>query len=151
MTTSGDTLSSVLQQMQAALAELALVLKEEVAQLNRSQINPVSLQLLTDSKSQLLATLQHYDDCRRACEQADGVAAPYTSDSALAAQWRKVLEQVHGNNQHNQRVHQLLEMHRNKTQQLNQLVQQAGADQRLYGAAGSAPPEGRGRVFSSRA
>lgn len=151
MKTNTENLAAVLNLMQEALKELGLTLQEEASQLNRMQINPVSLQLLTDSKSQLLATLQHYDDARRHHQQTENISAPYSSHSIFAELWQTILERVESNNQLNQRVFQLLEMHRNKTQHLNQMVKKAGADHTLYSASGKNPRDGSGRVLSSRA
>ena len=56
-----DKLYPILTQMKTSLDELEAIMIEEVNQLNRTQINPVSLQVLADNKSQLLSTIQYYD------------------------------------------------------------------------------------------
>lgn len=71
-----DKLYPILAQMKTSLDELEAIMIEEVNQLNRTQINPVSLQVLADNKNQLLTTLQYYDDMRRQQEQSCGTEAP---------------------------------------------------------------------------
>lgn len=71
-----DKLYPILTQMKTSLDELEAIMIEEVNQLNRAQINPVSLQVLADNKNQLLTTIQYYDDMRRQQEQHSATQAP---------------------------------------------------------------------------
>ena len=49
-----DKLYPILAQMKTSLDELEAIMIEEVNQLNRTQINPVSLQVLADNKTSCL-------------------------------------------------------------------------------------------------
>ncbi|HCW46140.1 MAG TPA: flagellar biosynthesis protein FlgN, partial [Erwiniaceae bacterium] len=59
-----DTLQATLNKLQETLNELDVVLVEEVKQLSGAQINPVSLQRISDRKSRLLSTVAYYDEQR---------------------------------------------------------------------------------------
>lgn len=80
-----DKLYPILAQMKTSLDELEAIMIEEVNQLNRTQINPVSLQVLADNKNQLLTTLQYYDDMRRQQEQTSGTEAPTRGSASCSS------------------------------------------------------------------
>lgn len=87
-----DKLYPILTQMKTSLDELEAIMIEEVNQLNRAQINPVSLQVLADNKNQLLTTIQYYDDMRRQQEQHSATQAPYPGHGKLFSSWQQVNE-----------------------------------------------------------
>ena len=60
-----ENFSSILNKLHSALIELEALLIEEVSQLRKVQINPVSLQIISDNKKQLLSTISHYDEMRK--------------------------------------------------------------------------------------
>lgn len=74
-----DKLYPILSQMKTSLGELEGVMIEEFNHLSRPQINPVSLQILTDNKSQLLSTIRYYDELRRKEEAEMHISAPTVS------------------------------------------------------------------------
>lgn len=143
-----DTLYTVLLQMKTSLDELEAVVTEEVNQLNRAQINPVSLQILTDSKSQLLATLQHYDRLRLQEEARQHLQAPYHRQSKLFACWQQVSQSVAECRRLNEKMAELLNQHRAKNQQLKKLVDAATGGSPLYGADGEARSASTGSSYN---
>ncbi len=118
---------------------------EEVNQLNRAQINPVSLQVLADNKSQLLSTIQYYDDMRRQQEQQCSTEAPYSGLGKLFSSWQQVSEKVRNSRALNQQVESLLQSHMKKNQHIQKAIDHVGNVNSLYGPAGesSVMPSGR--------
>lgn len=143
---ANKNLITLLRKLHDAIDELEAALTEEISQLNRSQINPVPLQILSDSKSQLLATIQHYDELRKQEEIASEISAPYPDHAKIALLWQAIMIKVEHANTLNNKVHTLLESHMHKNNQLRKLVSQAGGDNSLYGAAGRSQPQDSGRV-----
>ncbi|WP_148872728.1 flagella synthesis protein FlgN, partial [Serratia marcescens] len=131
-----DKLYPILTQMKTSLDELEAIMIEEVNQLNRAQINPVSLQVLTDNKSQLLSTIQYYDEMRRQQEQISVIEAPYRAQHKLATCWQQISEKVRETRALNQKVESLLQNHMHKNQHMQKVVDQVGAGNTLYGPAG---------------
>lgn len=121
---------------------------EEINQLNRPKINPVSLQVLTDNKSQLLSTIQYYDELRHREDRGPGLQAPYRQQAKLFALWQQVTEQVQQTKSLNDKVEELLSMHMKRNQQLQKVVENVGASQSLYGADGEATSATTGRVYN---
>lgn len=109
-----DKLYSILSQMKTSLSELEAIMIEEVNQLNRPQINPVSLQVLTDNKSQLLSTIQYYDELRRQEEAERRMAAPYHQQGKLFSCWQQVTGQIQATKDLNGKVEELLNIHMKK-------------------------------------
>ncbi len=143
---TSKNLFPVLKHLHIALTELNAMLKEEVNQLNRHQINPVSLQILSDSKSQLLATIQHCDYLRKQAEDKSRQSAPYASDERLAAQWQRITLQTTEANDMNNQVCTLIERHMQKNSQLQRIASQASDSASLYGAGGQSLGKKNGRV-----
>jgi flagella synthesis protein FlgN len=140
-----DKLYPILAQMKTSLDELEAIMIEEVNQLSRPQINPVSLQVLTDNKSQLLSTIQYYDEMRRQEELTQKATAPYSQQSKLFTCWQQVSEKVRSTRELNLKVETLLNQHMQRNQQIQKVVNQVGHHGALYGPAGesSSAPSGR--------
>lgn len=132
-----DKLHPILAQMKTSLEELEAIMIEEVNQLNRAQINPVSLQVLTDNKSQLLSTIHYYDEMRRQQEGMSAAEAPYKGQAKLFISWQQITERVQRSKELNQKIESLLESHLKKNQQMQDIVDKVGHDNNtLYGPAG---------------
>ena len=144
-----DKLYPILAQMKTSLEELEAIMIEEVNQLNRAQINPVSLQVLTDNKSQLLSTIQYYDEMRRQQEQQSAIAAPYSQQGKLASCWELVNDKVRETKALNQQVELLLQSHLKKNQHMQKVVEQVGHHNgQLYGPAGESSQASTGRKYN---
>ncbi|MEO3992642.1 flagella synthesis protein FlgN [Pseudocitrobacter cyperus] len=143
-----DKLYPILTQMKTSLDELEAIMIEEVNQLNRAQINPVSLQVLADNKSQLLSTIQYYDDMRRQQEQLCRAEAPYPGLGKLFASWQQVSEKVRHSKALNQQVESLLQSHMKKNQHIRKAIEQAGHAGSLYGPAGESSQAPTGRKYN---
>ena len=143
-----DKLYPILAQMKTSLDELEAIMIEEVNQLNRAQINPVSLQVLADNKNQLLSTLQYYDDMRRQQEQTSGTEAPYPGLGKLFASWQLVNEKVRSTKELNQKVESLLQSHMKKNQHIQKAIENVGHASALYGPAGESSVMPAGRKYN---
>ncbi|MDU2376584.1 MAG: flagellar export chaperone FlgN [Enterobacter cloacae] len=143
-----DKLYPILTQMKTSLDELEAIMIEEVNQLNRAQINPVSLQVLADNKNQLLTTLQYYDDMRRQQEQSCGTEAPYPGLGKLFASWQQVHEKVRSTKALNQKVESLLQSHIKKNQHIQKVIDHVGNTNSLYGPAGESSIVATGRKYN---
>ncbi len=144
-----EKLFPILTQMKTSLDELEAIMIEEVNQLNRTQINPVSLQILTDNKSQLLSTIQYYDEMRRQQEQQSALEAPYHQHSKLFACWQLVSERVRITKSLNLQVEHLLQGHMKKNQQMQKVVEKVGHNtSTLYGPAGESNNLPSGRKYN---
>ncbi|UVC29958.1 flagella synthesis protein FlgN [Pantoea sp. SOD02] len=143
-----DKLYPILTQMKTSLDELEAIMIEEVNQLNRAQINPVSLQVLTDNKSQLLSTIQYYDEMRRQQEQLSAIEAPYQSQLKLMTCWQQVTEKVRNTKSLNQKVETLLQSHMQKNQHMQKVVDHVGNTNTLYGSTGESSLIPTGRKYN---
>lgn len=143
-----DKLYPILAQMKTSLDELEAIMIEEVNQLNRAQINPVSLQVLTDNKSQLLSTIQYYDEMRRQQEQQSAIEAPYQAQMKLFNCWQLVTEKVRNTKALNQKVESLLQSHMQKNQHMQKVVDHIGQTNTLYGPAGESSLAPTGRKYN---
>ncbi|MFH7906727.1 flagella synthesis protein FlgN [Enterobacter cloacae] len=143
-----DKLYPILTQMKTSLDELEAIMIEEVNQLNRAQINPVSLQVLADNKSQLLSTIQYYDDMRRQQEQQCRAEAPYPGQGKLFSSWQQVTEKVRHSKALNQQVESLLQSHMKKNQHIQKAIEQVGHAGSLYGPAGESSHVPSGRKYN---
>ncbi|MFK3660825.1 flagella synthesis protein FlgN [Scandinavium sp. NPDC088450] len=143
-----DKLYPILAQMKTSLDELEAIMIEEVNQLNRPQINPVSLQVLTDNKSQLLSTIQYYDELRRQQEQLSAIVAPYPQQNKLSVCWQQVTEKVRSTKALNLKVEALLQSHMQKNQHMQRVVEQVGHTNTLYGPAGESSQPTTGRKYN---
>ncbi|WP_343553689.1 flagellar export chaperone FlgN [Pantoea sp.] len=143
-----DKLYPILAQMKTSLDELEAIMIEEVNQLNRAQINPVSLQVLTDNKSQLLSAIQYYDEMRRQQEQLSEIDAPYQGQIKLFTCWQQVTERVRNTKALNQKVETLLHSHMQKNQHMQKVVDHVGNTNTLYGATGESSQLPTGRKYN---
>ncbi len=143
-----DKLFPILSQMKTSLEELEAIMIEEVNQLNRPQINPVSLQVLTDNKSQLLSTIQYYDELRQQEELELKTAAPYHHQTRLFTCWQQVIATVQNTKNLNLKVEELLSMHMMKNERLKKVVESAGGGNNLYGAGGESHSTTTGRAYN---
>ena len=132
-----DTLYPILAQMKTSLEELEAIMTEEVNQLSRGQINPVSLQVLTDNKSQLLSTIHYYDELRRQQEKLFNVESPYKGKLKLFVCWQDISAKVRSTKALNLKVEQLLKGHLQNNQHMQKAVSEAGHIATLYGAGGA--------------
>lgn len=136
-----------LNKMLSAMVELEVLLKEEVAQLSGAQINPISLQIISDSKSKLLATIGHYDELRKEQENDLRLMSPYPEDAQLGMLWEKIIAQIKQSNYLNQNVYGLLDIHMQKMNNIKNLVNKTGTDTSLYGSSGHSNSSASGRVY----
>lgn len=143
-----DKLHPILTQMKTSLDELEAIMIEEVNQLNRAQINPVSLQVLADNKNQLLSTIQYYDDMRREQEKTSGTEAPYPGQGKLFASWQQVCEKVRHNKTLNTQVESLLQSHMKKNQHIQKAIDHVSNASSLYGPAGESSLIPTGRKYN---
>lgn len=145
-----DKLYSILSQMKTSLGELEGVMIEELNQLCRPQINPVSLQILTDNKSQQLSTINYYDGLRRQEEAEMHISAPYRQQVKLFSCWQQLSKKVESTKKLNLKVEELLNMHMKTNSHMKQIVTSVGASTSLYGSTGEshATPIGRSYKIS---
>lgn len=143
-----DKLYPILAQMKTSLDELEAIMIEEVNQLNRAQINPVSLQVLADNKNQLLSTIQYYDEMRRQQETLSAIEAPYPGLGKLFASWQHVSEKVRNTRSLNEKVESLLQSHMKKNQHIQKVIATVSHGNALYGPAGESSHEPTGRKYN---
>ncbi|QLK62453.1 hypothetical protein GE278_17480 [Enterobacteriaceae bacterium Kacie_13] len=143
-----ENLRSVLLKIQDSMTELEAILVEEVNQLRRTQINPVSLQIVSDSKSQLLATISYYDDMRKQLEIQLHLSAPYQHNARFSAHWNNITRKVKAAKELNLKIYDLLEMHKQKTDNLKKLVSNAGIASSTYGQEGQSTAPHSGKVYN---
>lgn len=142
-----ENLSVILQKLTGLLEELESTLVEENGQLSRAQINPISLQIISDNKSRLLAAINFYDEQRKQEENQQSVASPYPHKPTLAALWRGITLVVKKSSELNQKNYQLLEMHMKKVNDVKQIVSRATSTTQLYGQSGNHSNDGSGNVY----
>lgn len=131
-----ENLRVILTKIQALLNELEAVLIEEIKQLSRLQINPVSLQVVSDNKSRLLSAINFYDQQRKHEEKNSRTSAPYQLQNKLAARWEKITLAVKRSSELNKRSFQLFEMHMRKVAELQKVLKLSGSATTLYGENG---------------
>lgn len=142
-----EILHTILAEMKSALEELDAIMVAEVNQLNRPQINAVALQVLTDGKSKLLATLQHFDEKRLQQEAQLTLAAPYHHQVRLFVSWQQITERVRRAQALNIEVETRLQHHLQKNQQIQKVVDQVGNHQALYGPSGESRQRPVGKKY----
>lgn len=142
-----ENLSVILKKLTGLLEELESTLVEENGQLSRAQINPISLQIISDNKSRLLAAINFYDEQRKQEENQQNIASPYTHKPQLAALWRGITLVVKKSSELNQKNYQLLEMHMKKVNDVKQIVSRATSMTQLYGQNGNHSNDGSGNVY----
>ncbi|MHA7846401.1 flagella synthesis protein FlgN [Serratia sp. D1N4] len=99
-----EDLIQLLDKLLVTLNALGTTIAQEHALLCSNTLAGVALQRVTDSKSQLLATVSYLEKQRLAVEQPHGLRAPYTHHAHLAAHWQRVQQlgqQLREQNQHN--------------------------------------------------
>lgn len=143
-----DNLRHTLMNMQQLLEELRAILLDELAQLQSPQVNPVSLQRLSDNKSRLLSALNFYDEQRKLTESALHISAPYRQQPPLTPHWEKIAAAVRLTKEINDRIYPLIELQMKKAATLNNLVAKAGAGASLYCADGRTLNTLKGKAYN---
>lgn len=143
-----ENLRSILVKIEDTMAELEAILAEEMNQLRRPQINPVSLQIVSDTKSRLLSTIGYYDELRRQEETRLNLAAPYRQNAEFANHWKNITERATSANQYNQNIYNLLDIHMQKINTLKNIVNKADSGASLYTQAGQTNSESAGKVYN---
>ncbi|CAD5358491.1 Flagellar biosynthesis protein flgN [Enterobacter cancerogenus] len=143
-----ENLNVILEKKSELIAELEAILAEEIRQLSRPQINPVSLQIVSDAKSKLLSSISYYDEIRCHEEKRLDIAAPYHDDGTLSARWHNIRERASQANMLNQQIHALLNMHMQKTSDLQLVVGLAGKELTTYDADGAFKNNIAGKVYN---
>ncbi|QLA68119.1 flagellar export chaperone FlgN [Enterobacter pasteurii] len=141
-------LNDILVRMQTLLTELEAVLTEEIKQLSRLQINPVSLQVVSDNKSRLLSAINFYDRQRKEEERISYVKAPYIKEHALATLWDKITRSVKHANELNQKSFRLFEIHMHKINELKKVLNQPGITLALYNENGQTNSKNSGNNYN---
>ncbi|NIY48699.1 flagella synthesis protein FlgN [Cedecea colo] len=143
-----ENLRVILLKMHDSMVELEAILTEEMNQLARPQINPVSLQIISDTKSRLLSTIGYYDEMRVQEEHSLNLAAPYEAHKAFAALWKNITQHARDANELNKKIATLLEMHMQKTNDLKKMVNQADNRISTYSADGSSRQTTSGKIYN---
>lgn len=133
-----NALRETLITLQSLLEELQPVLSEELKQLNRLQLNPVTLQMLSDNKSRLLSTISYYEAQRKKQESERNVAAPYTHQPLLGPLWQNILTSARLNSELNAALCPILELQMQKAMTLKSMVKQVSHSAAIYNADGKA-------------
>lgn len=142
-----ENLQVVLNKLYTLLDELETTLKEEIRQLSHAQINPISLQIISDNKSRLLSSINFYDEQRKREEKQLNIASPYPQQPELAAHWENITRVVKKSNELNQKSYQLLEMHMKKVNDFKKIVQQTAVSGSLYGQSGNPDSDGSSNAY----
>lgn len=143
-----ENLSFILEALLASFEELDSILIEEVSQLNRLQINPISLQAAADTKSCLLSTIKHYDELRKQKEISLNFFAPYSNQKKLELLWSNVIKSVKSSKTLNLKIYNLLDIHMQKNNSIKNLVTKAGVSSSLYCSDGRSDNTLSGRVYN---
>lgn len=143
-----ENLRSILIKMHDSIAELETILAEELNQLGRPQINAVSLQIVSDTKSRLLSTIGYYDEMRTQEEGRLKIAAPYLEQSSLSVLWNNIARGVSISNGINKKVATLLEMHMQKANDLKSMVNQVGNRASTYSPDGISNNPSSGKIYN---
>lgn len=143
-----ENLRSILIKMHDSIAELETILAEELNQLGRPQINAVSLQIVSDTKSRLLSTIGYYDEMRTQEENRLKIAAPYQEQSSLSVLWNNIARGVSISNGINKKVATLLEMHMQKANDLKSMVNQVGNRASTYSPDGISSNPSSGKIYN---
>lgn len=99
-----ENLAQRLDKLLDTLQALGTVQTEEHALLCSNTLVGVALQRVTDTKSQLLATVNFLDQQRLELERLQHCQAPYEHNPSLAARWQQVQQlslQLREQNNHN--------------------------------------------------
>ncbi|MDN2485603.1 MULTISPECIES: flagella synthesis protein FlgN [Kosakonia] len=142
-----ENLPVILNKLYTLLGELEATLVEEIGQLSRAQINPVSLQVISDNKSRLLSAINFYDEQRKQEEKQHQLTFPYPRHSELATLWDRITVVVRKSAELNQKSYQLLNMHMKKMNDFKKIVSQTTATAQLYGESGNRSNDASGNVY----
>jgi flagella synthesis protein FlgN len=99
-----DKLRTLLDKLAETLRALESVLAEEHQLLCSDSLPGVALQRVTDTKSQLLATVTYLEQQRPALEANLALRAPYDAEVSLGERWRQIQQlsqRLRDKNQHN--------------------------------------------------
>lgn len=143
-----NDLRITLVKLHSLLAELKPVLEEELSQLNRPQLNPVTLQMLSDNKSRLLSTINFYEEQRKVEENQLGMAAPYHQQPLLNSLWDNVIAIARQTSSMNMSIYPILELQMQKALTLKSMVKQVSHRAALYGADGTAQQNLKGMAYN---
>lgn len=132
-----NALRATLIKLQTLLEELKPILSEELSQLHRLQLNPVTLQMLSDNKSRLLSKINYYEDQRKIQERAAGIAAPYKDQPSLKPLWQSVLASARVTSDLNLALYPILELQMQKAVTLKSMVKQISNCAAIYNADGT--------------
>lgn len=142
-----EQLAVTLDKMYEVLRELEATLREENSQLSAQAIDPVSLQVVTDKKSSLLAAVAHYDAHRQQEESALCLRAPYSGTDALADRWQHIHAITVTLSELNQRSGMLLEKQQANVRKLQGAMNKTRVGQMVYDADGLSRSGVSGRSF----
>ncbi|MCL6744343.1 flagella synthesis protein FlgN [Kosakonia sp. YIM B13605] len=142
-----ENLPVILNKLYKLLGELEATLVEEIGQLSRAQINPVSLQVISDNKSRLLSAINFYDEQRKQEEKQHKLTFPYPRHSELATLWDRITVVVRKSAELNQKSYQLLNMHMKKMNDFKKIVSQTTTTAQLYGESGNRSNDASGNVY----
>lgn len=143
-----NDLRITLVKINSLLEELELVLTEELKQLNRPQLNPVNLQMLSDNKSRLLSAINFFEEKRKVEENKLGIAAPYDQQPVLKSLWENVVAIVRQTSKINMNIYPILELQMQKALTLKSMVKQVSNCAALYGADGTSRPDIKGKAYN---
>jgi flagella synthesis protein FlgN len=143
-----ENLALILEKMYGALCELEVTLLEENTQLSGSQIDPVSLQVVTDKKSSLLAAIAHYDTRRQEEETLHHQRAPYAGIQGLESSWQQIHQLTVRLSELNQRSGLLLEKQQENVSKLQNAMNKTRVGQMVYGSDGQSRTGASGRSFN---
>lgn len=143
-----NNLRITLMKLHSLLEELRPVLAEELSQLNRPQLNPVTLQMLSDNKSRLLSTINFFEEQRKAEESQLGIAAPYDQQPLLKPLWEDVVAIARETRAMNMSIHPILELQMQKALTLKSMVKQMSHRTTLYGADGTSQQTIKGKAYN---
>jgi flagella synthesis protein FlgN len=143
-----ENLRIILLKMHDSMVELEAILIEEMNQLGRPQINPVSLQIISDTKSRLLSTIGYYDEMRSQEEHRLLQMAPYEGHPFFATLWNNIIQRVKASNSLNKQIATLLEMHMQKTNDLKKMVNQVDNKASTYSADGISRQVTSGKIYN---
>ncbi|MDQ1213477.1 flagella synthesis protein FlgN [Pantoea anthophila] len=142
-----NDLRIILIKLQTSLEELKPVLAEELNQLNQLQLNPVTLQRLSDNKSRLLATISFFEEQRKAKESELGIIAPY-HQPLLTSLWESVLAIARQNRELNMAISPLLDLQMQKALTLKNVVKKVSNTVALYSADGTSQSDIKGKAYN---
>ncbi|WP_337013536.1 flagella synthesis protein FlgN [Pantoea sp. AS142] len=143
-----NDLRITLIKLHGLLEELKPVLTEELGQLNRPQLNPVTLQMLSDNKSRLLSTINFFEEQRKAEETKLGIAAPYEQQPMLKTLWDDVVAIARETRTMNLSIYPILELQMQKALTLKSMVKQVSNCVALYGADGTSQQSIKGKAYN---